>query len=84
MKAFKITLISILSLIDLYILYSAIGYLIWGVKTPKIVGVENTCFMGMYIMSITYFCIFVVLTSVLVFLSVKFFKKKRDNQNIEK
>ena len=84
MKAFKITLVTILSLIDLYILYSAIGYLIWGVKTPKIIGVENTCFMGMYIMSITYFCIFVVLTSVLVFLSVKFFKKKRDNQNIEK
>lgn len=84
MKAFKITLVTILSLIDVYILYSAIGYLIWGVKTPKIIGVENTCFMGMYIMSITYFCIFVVLTSVLVFLSVKFFKKKRDNQNIEK
>ena len=60
MKAFKIILISILSLIDLYILYSAIGYLIWGANTPKIVGVENTCFMGMYIMSITYFCIFVV------------------------
>ena len=84
MKAFKITLVTILSLIDLYILYSAIGYLIWGAKTPKIIGVENTCFMGMYIMSITYFCIFVVLTSVLVFLSVKFFKKKRNNQNIEK
>ena len=84
MKAFKITLVTISSLIDVYILYSAIGYLIWGVKTPKIIGVENTCFMGMYIMSITYFCIFVVLTSVLVFLSVKFFKKKRDNQNIEK
>ena len=85
MKAFKIILISILSLIDLYILYSAIGYLIWGAKTPKIVGVENTCFMGMYIMSITYFCIFVVLTSVLVFLTIKFFKKKTSkNQNTEK
>lgn len=85
MKAFKITIVSILSLIDLYILYSAIGYLIWGAKTPKIVGVENTCFMGMYIMSITYFCIFVILTSVLVFLSIKFFKKKTSkNQNTEK
>lgn len=85
MKAFKITLVSILSLIDLYILYSAIGYLIWGVKTPKIAGVENTCFMGMYIMSITYFCIFVVLTSVLIFLTIKFFKRKKSkDQNTEK
>ena len=85
MKAFKITFISILSLIDLYILYSAIGYLIWGAKTPKIIGVENTCFMGMYIMSITYFCIFLALTSVIIFLSVKFFKSKTSKKrNIEK
>lgn len=73
----KIITVVILSLIDLYLLYGTIGYLILGIQTPKIVGVENTTFMGMYMMSITYFCLFAVLSVVFVFILLKFFKKRK-------
>ena len=77
MKAFKITLVVILSLVDLYLLYSAIGYLILGIQTPKIIGSVNTVFMGMYIMSITFSVLFLVLTTIIIIMSIKFFKKKK-------
>ena len=77
MKAFKITLITILSLVDLFLLYSTIGYLVLGIKTPIIVGNYNTVFMGMYIMSMTFFALFVVLTIVIVIMSIRFLKKSK-------
>ncbi len=77
MKYAKIIILSILSIIDLYVLYSAIGYLVLGIKTPKIIGETNTTFTGMYIMSIVFTLIFLCLTGVIVFLAVKFYKKKK-------
>lgn len=73
----KIIIVVILSLIDLYLLYGTIGYLVLGIQTPKIVGVENTTFMGMYMMSITYFCLFAILSVAFIFVLIKFFKKKK-------
>ena len=77
MKAFKITLVAILSLLDIYLLYSAIGYLIIGIKTPIIIGNGNTVFMGMYIMAITFSVLFALLTTIIIIMSMKFFKKKK-------
>lgn len=75
-KFWKILLFSVIVIIDAYLLYGTIGYLILGIQTPKIVGVENTTFMGMYMMSITYFCIFAVVTAIAIVLGIKFFRKK--------
>ena len=77
MKTTKIIITSILSLVDAYVLYSTIGYLILAIKTPKIYGSPNTTFMGMYIMSITFGIGFLVLTGLIVFLAVKFFVHKK-------
>lgn len=77
LKIAKIVIFVLLCLIDTYLLYGTIGYLILGGKAPKIVGVENTRFMGMYLMSITYFCIFAVVSGVIIFLGFKFFGKKK-------
>lgn len=77
MKAWKIVIVSILGLIDAYLLYSFIGYLVLGIRTPKIIGEPATTFMGMYIMSITFFVLFAVLSAVLIILCIKFFKKKK-------
>lgn len=77
MKTTKIIITSVLSLIDAYVLYSTIGYLILAIKTPKIYGLPNTTFMGMYIMSITFGIGFLVLTGLIVFLAIKFFGRKK-------
>ena len=77
MKTTKIIITSVLSLIDAYVLYSTIGYLILAIKTPKISGDTPTTFMGMYIMSITFGAIFLILMSLTVFLAIKFFRPKK-------
>ena len=77
MRVFKIVLLSVLSVIDAYLLYSTIGYLVLGINTPPIIGEKNTVFMGMYIMSITFFVLFALLTTIIIILAIKFYKKKR-------
>ena len=52
MKAFRIILISIFSLLFAYLLYSAVAYFIWAIKTPDIIGETTTEFGGMYLMSL--------------------------------
>lgn len=80
MKKFKIILVSLLSVVDLYFLYSTIGYLILGIQTPKILGDRQTTFMGMYMMSITFGVLFVLLTITIIILCIKFFKSKQDKK----
>ncbi len=64
--------------IELWLLYSAIGYLVLGLNTPKIIGDSTTTvFMGMFIMSITYASIFVVCLILFIVIMVIFHKKKK-------
>ena len=77
MKKLKIIIITLLNCINIYLLYSTVGYLILAIKTPKIYGLPNTTFMGMYIMSITFGIGFLVLTGLIVFLAIKFFGRKK-------
>lgn len=76
MKIFKIISLSVLGIIDLYSLYATIGYLILGINTPKIIGEPSASFMGMYIMSITFFVVF-LLSSVMIILLIKFGRKRK-------
>lgn len=77
MPVYKKIILIVLCVIDAYILYSTIGYLVLGIQTPKILGGVPTTFMGMYMMSITFFCIFAVLTTIIVFLWIRFKKKSK-------
>lgn len=77
MKIFKKILFSVLSLSDIYLLYSWIGYLVLGTKHPVIYGEVNTNFMGMYIMSITFFALFAVLTTILTIWLVCYIKRNK-------
>ena len=77
MPVYKKIILAVLMLIDLYLLYSTIGYLVLGIQTPKILGGVPTTFMGMYIMSMTFFALFAVMTIVIVFLWIRFAKKSK-------
>ncbi len=76
-KSILYTLYSVLILIDLWLLYSTIGYYILGNNTPKIYGETTTNFMGMYIMSITFGVCFFVLTLCIVVSLIILRKKKK-------
>lgn len=88
MKIFKKILFGVLSLVDIYLLYSWIGYLVLGTQHPVIYGESNTNFMGMYIMSITFFILFAVLTTLLIIWLVCYIKRnkklKLSNSDIQK
>ena len=77
MSVYKKIILAVLCVVDLYLLYSTIGYLIIGIQTPKILGGEPTTFMGMYMMSITFFVLFAILTTIIVFLWIRFVKNKK-------
>lgn len=76
MRVFRIVLISLLSILDVYCIYATIGYLILGIQTPKIIGNITTFFMGMYIMSITFFVI-AIICSILIFVIARKLKKSK-------
>ena len=76
MQVYKKLILGIILLIDAYFLYATIGYLILGIQTPKILGGIKTTFMGMYMMSMTFGAIFIITTLILVFLWIRFKKKK--------
>ena len=75
-KISKYLIYGFLFLLDLWFLYSTIGYFILGYNTPKIYGETNTIFMGMYILSITFGVCFLVLT-LSIAISLIIIRKKR-------
>lgn len=81
MKIFRKILFSILCVVDVHLDYSWIGYLVLGAHHPTIYGEVNTNFMGMYIMSITFFVLFAVLTVILLIWGIKYLKKRKTKAN---
>ena len=77
MAVYKKIILIVLSIIDAYFLYATIGYLVLGIQTPKILGGEPTTFMGMYMMSMTFFCLLAVLTTIIVVLWIRFKKNTK-------
>ena len=77
MQVYKKIILTILCLIDAYFLYATIGYLVLGIQTPKILGGVPTTFMGMYMMSMTFFGLLAVMTTIIVFLWIRFAKKNK-------
>ena len=77
MKVIKRILFWALALTDIYLLYAWVGYLVLGLDLPKLYGVENTTFTGMYMMSITFFVCFAVVTTILIISMVKYFRNRK-------
>lgn len=77
MKVIKRVLFWTLAGLDAYLLYAWVGYLVLGLEHPTIYGAENTTFTGMYMMSITFFVCFAVVTTILIIAMVKFFKNRK-------
>ena len=76
MSVFKKIAFVLLCFIDGYFLYATIGYLVLGIQTPKILGGVPTTFMGMYMMSITFFCLLVLTSVIITIMSIRYFKNK--------
>ena len=76
MKAFKIVLLVILSILDAYSLYSTIGYTILGGESPRLVGNVTTVSMGMYILAIVFLLLTIVLSVFIVVIAKKLKKTK--------
>lgn len=76
MKLFRIICLVIFSAIDAYSIYATIGYLILGIQTPKIIGETTTTFMGMYMMSITFFVVTILATILVIYFARKLKTKK--------
>ena len=73
-----VSLIVVMSFVLACLLYNAVGYLILGINTPKIYGNgHNTTFMGMYLMSITYF----VISAIIIVFMVLYLLKYKKNKN---
>ncbi len=81
MRVFKKVIYGILCAVDLYFTYSWIGYLVLGIKHPTIYGETNTNFMGMYIMSITFFVLFLVLSTILLVWGIRYIKARKQRKN---
>lgn len=81
MRVFRKILYIVLCVVDVYFTYSWIGYLVLGIKHPTIYGETNTNFMGMYIMSITFFVLFALLSTLLLVWGIKYIKRAKNREN---
>lgn len=77
MRIFKMILFWILVVVDVYSIYATIGYLVLGLQTPRILGGHQTIFMGMYLMSMTFFLVSLILTLILIPIIIKFFGSRK-------
>lgn len=78
-KKLSIVIDILLSCLSIFFLYETIGYLILGIKTPNIYGIDgNTSFLGMYILSVTYF---LLLTITLLLFIIKHSSKNKKEKN---
>ena len=77
MRIFRRIVFWLFAVVDLYAIYATIGYLVLGLKTPRILGGHPTIFMGMYLMSMTFFLVALVLTLILIPIIIKFFKARK-------
>ena len=71
MQKFRIVLLSILSLANLYTIYATIGYFIIGYNCPRIDGASRTIFAGNFILSATFLLATIVITTFIIIIAIK-------------
>jgi hypothetical protein len=77
MKTFRIILLIILGILDMYFAYATVGYIVKSFDYPKIVGEGNVIFCGLYIMSATFFVAFIITTIIYVSILKKLLKMEK-------
>lgn len=77
MKTFRIILTIILGLLDMYFVYSTIGYFCNALTYPKLVGDSTSTFCGMFIMSGIFFVAFVITTIIYILILRKVLKSEK-------
>ena len=77
MSKFKKIFLAVLGLVDIFILVVTIGYLIMGIKTPDTIAGRDMIFTGGYILCLTYFLIFAVVTAVFL---ICFLRWRKENK----
>ena len=71
MQKFRIILLILFSLIDLYTIYATIGYFIIGYNCPRIDGTNITVFAVNFILSATFLLATIVLTTLIIVIAIK-------------
>lgn len=77
MKAFRIFLLIILGIMDLYFAYATIGYIVQSFDYPKIIGDKTAIFCGVFIMAGTFFILFILTTTIYVVILKKLLKMEK-------
>lgn len=77
MKTIRIILVTILGLLDTYLLYSTIGYTIEIFKYPKLVGDETAAFCGFVIMAVVFLILFIITTILYIIVLKKLLKMEK-------
>jgi hypothetical protein len=77
MKAFKIILLSIFGVIDVYTIYSTIGYIILGGQSPRLVGDVTTVSMGMYMLAIVFGIVSIIISIAIILIACNLSKKRK-------
>lgn len=79
MKIFRIIMLIILGLMDMYFAYATIGYIVQSFDYPKIVGDSTAIFCGVYIMAVSFFIAFIITTIIYVIILRKLLKMEKHN-----
>lgn len=82
MSKTKKIILSILGIADLIILVVTIGYLIMGIKTPDSLAGRELQFTGGYILCLTYFMVFAVITTVFLICLLRWKAKGKNNEKM--
>lgn len=73
---FKKFFIIVLTILNVFLLYQAVGSFVLGLKTPVLFDGEYAYFMGMYLMALGYICLS-ILCSVIMAILIKSIKKHK-------
>ncbi len=66
MKTFRIILLVVLGLIDIYFAYATIGYIYQSFDYPRLVGDTTATFCGVFIMATIFLVLFVITTIIYI------------------
>lgn len=77
MKIFRISLLVILGILDVYFAYATIGYFCQSFDYPKIIGDTTARFCGVYIMMTTFLICFIITTIIYIIILRKLLKMEK-------
>lgn len=80
MTIYKKGFLIIVGLVDLILISTTIGYIVWGIQMPNTLAGREMQFMGAYILAVTVGIFVAIFTAVFIICLVKW--RKKDGKNI--